>query len=60
MRTFTDEANAYDFMKSTNQARKAAGNAHIVVMVDGPEDNEYTVMELVDAIAEGFCYRWAA
>ncbi len=60
MRTFTDESKAYWFMKSTNQSRKAAGNPHIVVMVDGPEDNEYTVMELVDAIEEGFCYRWAA
>lgn len=41
-------------------ARRAVRNYSMTVLVDGPGENEWTVMELVEAIAEEFFYRWAA
>lgn len=57
-RTFTDEDEAAVFMRQTNKNRKMAGNHDIVVLVHGPEENEFTVMELREATDAGFAFRW--
>ena len=56
MRTFTDETKARGWMQLLNQSRR--GRTELVVMVDGPDDNEFTVMSLSEAIQNGFLYRW--
>jgi hypothetical protein len=57
-RTFDNEGEALQFMQDINRARLAASKTDIVVLVDGPDDGEYTVMELADAVDGGFAYRW--
>ena len=41
-------------------ALAASRNQHGVdyVVVDGPEDGEWTVMHILDAIENGFLYSW--
>ena len=56
MKTLTDENEARDLMVLWNRSRR--GRAELVVMVDGPDDGEFTVMELRDAIENGFSYCW--
>ncbi len=56
--TFTDEGDAMQYMQDINRGRLATGNTDIVVMVDGPIDGEYTIMELADAVDGDFAYRW--
>ncbi len=58
MKTFEEEAEAVQYMRTINKARKKANNNDIVVLVDGPADGEFTVMELKEAIESGFAYRW--
>lgn len=58
MKTFDDETDAITFMKTVNKARTRAGNNDVVVIVDGPDDNQFTVMELSEAIENNFAYRW--
>jgi hypothetical protein len=60
MKTYSNETEAETAMRSANRARRAVRNYSMTVLVDGPGENEWTVMELSDAIAEGFFYRWAA
>jgi hypothetical protein len=56
MRTFTNEADARERMRLLNRSRR--GRTELVVMVDGPDDGEFTVMELRDAVEGGFLYSW--
>jgi len=56
MHTTTDENEARELMVSRN--RTARGSAELVVMVDGPNDGEFTVMDLRDAVEGGFMYTW--
>lgn len=56
MRTLTNEDEARALMVSRN--RTARGSAALVVMVDGPNDGEFTVMDLRDAVENGFLYTW--
>lgn len=55
-RSFTDETEATNLMRSRNRVRR--GRARLSVVVDGPNDGEFTVMDLPDAIDNGFLYRW--
>jgi hypothetical protein len=56
MRTFTDEGNARSWMLLLNRSRR--GRTELSVMVDGPNDEEFTVMDLRDAIEGEFAYSW--
>lgn len=58
MKTFQGEDEAVNYMLTTNKARRKAGDRNILVMVDGPGDDEFTVMELGEAIDNGFLYIW--
>ena len=60
MKTYSNETEAETAMRSANRARRAVRNYSMTVLVDGPGENEWTVMELVEAIADEFFYRWAA
>ena len=55
MKTFTAEQKARDFMRMKNRARV---NADVSVLVDGPDDLEFTVMPLKEAVEMGFSYEW--
>ncbi len=57
MKTFDAEDSAVAYMKAINKARQQAGNSDIVVMVDGPDEATWTVLELKEAIDNGFFYR---
>ena len=54
-RTTRDEAFAMHLVQITNRVNKK----DVAVLVDGPDDGEFTVMSLRDAIANEFTYRWA-
>ena len=54
--TTTDETEARERMVFMNRARR--GRTELSVMVDGPNDGEFTVMDLRDAIESEFAYRW--
>lgn len=56
MTTTTDEDEARRLMVSRNRTRR--GRTDLTVMVDGPGEGEFTVMDLRDAINGGFAYRW--
>jgi hypothetical protein len=56
MRTLTNEDEARRLMVSRNRTR--ADRTDIAVMVDGPNDGEFTVMDLRDAVENGFMYTW--
>jgi len=56
MTTTKDEDEARRLMASRNRTRR--GRTDLAVMVDGPGDGEFTVMDLRDAIEGGFAYRW--
>jgi hypothetical protein len=57
MMTFTNEADARTFMVLRNRAM--AKHNDVVVMVEGPGDDEFTVMDLRSAIDDEFLYSWA-
>ena len=54
MQTFTDENAAHRIATSRNEA----GLEYVVV--DGPGDDEYTVMHIDEAIEGDFRYSWRA
>ena len=54
--TTTDEGEARDRMVHLNRTRR--GRTDLSVLVDGPNDGEFTVMDLRDAIDNEFMYRW--
>jgi hypothetical protein len=56
MKTLTDENEAADWMRLLNRSRR--GRTDLSVMVDGPDDGEFTVMDLRDAIEGDFAYSW--
>lgn len=56
MRTFTSEDEARRLMVNRNHTRR--GKTDLTVLVDGPDDGEWTVMDLRDAIEGGFLYSW--
>jgi hypothetical protein len=60
MKTYNDEAAAHEAMRLKNLVRRAAGNTkETAVVVEGPEDGTWTVMEIGEAIESGFGYTWA-
>ena len=52
MTTYTDEYKAHSAATLSSHGHK------MYVVVDGPQDGEYTVMDIQDAIDGGFCYSW--
>ena len=54
MKTFTDENAAHTVASSRNGSRVD------YVVVDGPEEGQYTVMHILDAIDGCFSYSWRA
>ena len=60
MKTFNSEESARGYMIRTNKSRAMANNDNICVRVDGPDDGQFTVMELGEAIDNGFYYTWSA
>lgn len=59
MKTYTNEGKAVTEMKRLNRfAIKKTSDLY--ALVDGPDDGEYTIMPLKDAIDGGFGYRWDA
>jgi hypothetical protein len=60
MTTFSSRDDAYSRMQMKNRAYRRAGNYRdTAVLVDGPGDNEATVMSLSEAIDGGFLYEWS-
>ena len=57
METFDDEAKAVDYMKRKNKSIKSND---VYVIVEGPDDGEWTVMTQREAVEYGFSYRWEA
>lgn len=55
LKTFTNEDLAYDFMRRRN----ASDRHNFLVLVDGPNDGEWTVMDIRTAIESDFPYQWA-
>ena len=55
-RTFSKESDALAWMVLLNRSRR--GRTDLSVIVDGPNDDEFTVMDLRDAIENDFLYRW--
>jgi hypothetical protein len=56
MKTFASERKARDFMRMKNRTSVDKRNIHVTV--DGPDDLEFTVMPLKEAIDMGFSYEW--
>lgn len=60
MTTYPSRDEAHAAMLAKNRANAAAGNRReLVVLVDGPDEGEATVMPLRDAIEAEFLYEWA-
>jgi len=60
MTTFQDRNAAYTRMQTKNRAYHRAGNfKDLAVLVDGPGDDEFTVMSLCEAVDGGFLYEWS-
>lgn len=57
MKTFASEQKARDFMRMKNRTAVNPSRS-LNVMVDGPDDLEFTVMPLREAIDMGFSYEW--
>jgi hypothetical protein len=72
MTTYTNQAQAEEAMRICNRARKTGrfNHAHpttsgdrqylcgLLVMVEGPNDNEWTLMDLGEAINNDFDFSW--
>lgn len=54
METFKTEEQAKEYAHSINRTKKDKNNP--MVTVTGPDDNEYTVMTLTEAIEKEFLY----
>lgn len=52
--TKTSESAASDLVRRVNRCNSGI----TAVVVDGPDDGEFTVMDLRDAIDNEFLYRW--
>lgn len=51
MRTYTDESEAMEIMRLRNRSYERANNYRdVCAMVDGPDDGEYTLMDIADAM----------
>ncbi len=59
MRTMASEDEARNLMVTRNRARRDR-RVDIAVVVEGPGDGEWTVMDLRDANDGGFLYSWEA
>lgn len=57
MVTMQNEDDARALMRLRNQSRR--GKTEIAVLVAGPEDGDFTVMGLSDAIENDFLYEWS-
>ena len=58
MRTYSNEEIAGTMMRLRNRASKLAHNYRdIIVMVDGPGDGEFSLMDLKEAVENCFTYR---
>lgn len=55
MKTFTDETQARDYAQ---RKTRRSGGREVYVVVDGPDDGEWTVMSLTDTIDGEFLYSW--
>lgn len=61
MITFDNEDTAMKEMRRANiGALKTTSDKPLRVVVDGPLDGEYSVMDVQDAIDNDFLYRWEA
>lgn len=58
MKHFSTRDAADRYARGINRARRCAGNRKLLVTVDGPDAGTGTVMELAEAIANGFSYSW--
>lgn len=59
LQTYNNEQNAIDNMRTMNRAYQLAGNKkNICVMVEGPNDEEWTLMDVKDAIEAEMPYSW--
>ena len=56
MKTMGSEEEARDLMRDRNRTRR--GKTDLSVVVEGPDDGQWTVMDLRDAIESGFSYSW--
>ena len=54
MTTYPNRDDAESAMIRANKANK-----NLTVVVEGPENGEYTTMSIHDAIDNGFTYSWA-
>lgn len=58
-KSFSNENEAYQFMRMKNTACKKAGNLKdVYVIVDGPE-NDFVVMDIDSAIEGDFMYQFS-
>ena len=55
IKTFKSEATAHDIAR----VRNGRGRRVEWVVVEGPDDSEWSVMSLRDATENGFCYAWS-
>lgn len=58
MITTNNEEQAVRIMRSRNRAAATSRRPDWFVLVDGPADGEFTVMDLRDAVEAGFGYSW--
>lgn len=59
MTTFTDEDQAYAFMRAKNRTYERRGDRiNTACLVDGPQDGQWTVCDIEAAIDLGIRYRW--
>ncbi|WP_027360808.1 hypothetical protein [Desulforegula conservatrix] len=60
MKTYKNKEKAYEMMESKNRSYRRAGNSRqLMVMVEGPEEGEHTIMDIKEAIENSFTYEWA-
>lgn len=61
MKTFKSENKAEEYMSMYNRSltRLSKRSKNILCVVDGPDDGEYTVMPIDEAIDNGFMYSWS-
>ena len=58
--TFKSADKANDIMKIRNRSyRDANDTKNLCVMVEGPNENEYTLMDVREASGNGFLYTWS-
>ena len=57
--TYKDENQAHRIAAIRNEKYARPGQI-VYVVVEGPGDDEWTVMDIVDAISASFSYSWRA